>query len=240
MPIQSPAYRQHLRNRQNAIDSEKLQELQKLKLFNERTFYRAFTIDMLEAKKEIVIYCPYVTKFRSEFFRRTFETLKKRNIAVFIFTRPIEEVDYLMRNEVKCALKDYEELGACIFYLSGLIHEKTAIIDREILWEGSLNILSQRTSKEMMRRTVDEDSAKQVMTYLGLNKKLAEGYKLQYERLYRSLVEHSKFNFKEKIRTFLTGFLMPMIAWWLFLGLRVMIFLLKGFKLLMSLIKMII
>lgn len=236
---QSPAYRNHLRNLQNEVDAKKLHELQKLNLFNEKTFYRAFVRDMLEAKKEIVIYSPFVSKFRSEFFKRSFATLRRRNIAVFIFTRPLEEHDYLMKPEIKCALKDYEELGVCIFYLPGFIHEKVAIIDREILWEGSLNILSQRTSKEMMRRTVDEDSAMQVMSYLGLNKKLAEGYKLQYERLYQSLIKNSEYNFKLKIKLFMTGFVIPIISWWLFFGLKVIIIFLKGVKLLMSLIRLI-
>jgi phosphatidylserine/phosphatidylglycerophosphate/cardiolipin synthase-like enzyme len=194
MPIKSPAYKNHLRNLQNEADAKKLHEIQKLDLYNEQTFYKAFVKDMLEVKKEIIIYSPFITKFRSEFFKKTFEQLKRRNIAVFIFTRPLDEQEYLMRTEIKCALKDYEELGAYITYLPGFIHAKVAIIDREILWEGSLNILSQRESKEIMRRIADEDSAKQVMSYLGLNKELAEGYKFQYERLYRNLIESSKRN----------------------------------------------
>lgn len=192
MPTQSPAYKNHLRNLQNEIDAEKFHKLQKLDLFNEKTFYKAFVDDMLNAKKEIIIYSPFVTKFRSDFFSDTFKKLRKRNICVFIFTRPLEEHDYLMRTEIKCALRNYEELGACITYLPGYIHAKTAIIDREILWEGSLNILSQRESKEMMRRIADEDSAKQIMSYLKLNRELAEGYKFQYERLCRNLIENSK------------------------------------------------
>ena len=194
MPIQSPAYKNHLRNLQNEIDAEKFHKLQKLDLFNEKSFYKAFIEDMLNAKKEIIIYSPFITKFRSDFFSDTLKKLQNRNICVFIFTRPLEEHDYLMRTEIKCALRDYKELGACITYLPGFIHAKTAIIDREILWEGSLNILSQRESKEIMRRMVDEDSAKQIMFYLELNKELAEGYKYQYERLCRSLIENSKNN----------------------------------------------
>ena len=212
MPVQSPSYKRHLENLQNEFDAKKYHELQKLDLFNEKTFYKAFVEDMLNAKKEIIIFSPFVTKFRSEFFSDTLKKLRKRNICIFIFTRPLEDHDYLMRTEIKCALRDYEELGVCITYLPGYIHAKTAIIDREILWEGSLNILSQRESKEMMRRIVDEDSAKQIMSYLGLNKPLAEGYKFQYERLCRNLIENSKNN-------------------WLYAGLKIV---LRGIKALIS------
>jgi len=236
MPINSPAYRNHLRNLQNEIDSKKLKELQTLDLFNEKTFYRAFTKDLFESKKEIIIYSPFVSKFRSEHFRRTFQALRKRNIAVFIFTRPIEEVDYLMRDEVKCALKDCEELGACIIYLPGLIHQKVAVIDRTILWEGSLNILSQRESKEMMRRTADEDIAMQVMSYLQLKKPLAENYKNQYERLCRNLAENTRHRRKLNIRYLFTGILVPVMTLWLFLGVRVMMLSLRGIKSIASII----
>ena len=196
--MQSPSYKRYLQNRQNEIDAKKLQEMKKLDLFNEKTFYRVFVRDMLEAKKEIVIYCPFISKFRSEFFKDTLLKLRHRNVAVFIFTRPLEEHEYLTRSEISSALKDYEDYGACIICLPGFIHQKAAIIDRTVLWEGSLNILSQRESHEMMRRTVDEDFAKQIMLHLGLNKKLAEGYKYQYERLYRSLVEKRQINFRVK------------------------------------------
>jgi phosphatidylserine/phosphatidylglycerophosphate/cardiolipin synthase-like enzyme len=192
--MQSPAYKRHLENLQNEFDAKKYHELQKLDLYNEKTFYKAFVEDMLNAKKEIVIYSPFVTNFRSDFFSNTLKKLRKRNICVFIFTRPLEEQEYFARTEIKCALRDYEELGVCITYLPGYIHAKVAIIDREILWEGSLNILSQRESKEIMRRIVDEDCTKQIMSYLGLNKPLAEGYKFQYERLCQNLIENSRNN----------------------------------------------
>ncbi len=192
MSIKSPAYRNHLRNLQNEADAEKFHKLQRLNLFNEKTFYREFVRDLLNAKKEIIIYSPFVTKFRSEFFSKIFKVLQRKNVCVFIFTRPLEEHDYLMQTEIKLALKEYEESGASIIYLPKFIHAKVAVIDRGILWEGSLNILSQRESKEIMRRMADEDMAMQVMTHLGLNEELAEGYKYQYERLCRNLIANSK------------------------------------------------
>lgn len=214
---QNLAFRRYLERRRERIDFNKPQEQERQisSLFNEKTFYRAFIKDMLSAEKEVIIYCPFVTKFRSQFFKRTLEKLKRRNINVFIFTRPLEEHDLLMRSEITCALRDYEEQGVSIFYIEGLINEKIAVIDREILWEGSLNILSQRTSRELMRRISDEDSAMQIIKYLGLNRKLAEGYKLKYEKLCQNLISNSQLNSKLKVRIFLIGLAIPIIIWWL-------------------------
>jgi len=242
MQTQSLSYKNYLRRRQNEIDAERYKNLKKLNLYDEKTFYRAFTKDLLNANSEVVIYSPFVSKYRSEYFTKILIALRRRNIAVFIFTRPLEEVDYLMRTEVECAVKDYETLGACMIYLPGLIHQKAAIIDREILWEGSLNILSQRESKEMMRRTADEDIAKQVMSHLGLHNKLFEGYKYQYERLYKNLVENSKFNFGQKLKVLtagLVGFALVFTAWLAKTCLGLVILLLKSVKLIMKIVRII-
>ncbi len=158
-------------------------------LYNDRTFFPAFERDLEQAKEEVIICSPFVTKFRSEHFRRTLKLLQRRNIAVFIITRPLVEHDFMMRNEARVALQEYEQFGAFISFVPGNIHEKVAIIDRTILWEGSLNILSQRNSREMMRRFSDTNMAKQTMEYLGINKWIAAGYRTKYERLYRSLID---------------------------------------------------
>lgn len=216
---QTQAFREYLKNRQDSIDSEKSQVGQARDLFNEKTFYKAFEKDLLEAKKEVVIYSPFVTKFRTDFYKPIIEKLRSRNIEIFIFTRPIEEYETMFQPQIQCALKRYEEMGVCIFYPSKYIHEKVAIIDREILYEGSLNILSHRASKEMMRRTIGEESAIQVLHYLGLNKSLAEGYKSIYERLCQNLTTNSKQNFKQKTCIFLFGFIIAIALWWLFTNL---------------------
>jgi len=202
-----------LKRRDDAIKAEKISESQAIDLYNENTFYKALTTDMLAAKKEVIIYSPFVSKFRTDFLKPTIEKLIDRNIDIFIFTRPIEEYDSTMQPQIGCALKRLEELGVCIFYPGRYIHQKVAIVDREVLWEGSLNILSHRASNEMMRRTAHKESATQVMNYIGLNDQIAAAYKLKYEKLYNGLVNSSRQSFKLKIKIFLLGMAIPMIAW---------------------------
>ncbi len=239
--MQNPSFKDYLKRRDAMIKAKKEKEKEKAKiipsLYNEKTFYRSFIKDMLNADKEIIIYSPFISKFRSDYFSKTMKKLRRRNVEVFIFTRPIEEHEYFMRTEIKCALNDYEEMGATIFYLQGSIHEKVAIIDRKILWEGSLNILSQRNSREMMRRTFDEKVAMEAMAHLGTNKKLAEGYKDKYERMYRSLIANHKEDHKRIIRVLFTGFLIPIFTWWFVLNFKIMVLGLKGIRAIIILIR---
>lgn len=211
---QTQAFKKYLSNRQCKINSGTSQEPKTSDLFNEKSFYRAFVSDMLNAEKEVIIYSPFASKFRTEFYKQTISKLRKRNIEVFVFTRPLDEYDSLMRPQIERMLELYEEMGVCIFFLGKYIHEKAAIIDRKILWEGSLNILSHRAGNELMRRTKDENSAMQVISYLNLNKKLEKGYKQRYEKLCGNLRNDSRQHFKQKIQIFSFGLLVPVIIWW--------------------------
>lgn len=49
-------------------------------------------------------------------------------------------------------------------------HRKLAIIDREIIYEGSLNIFSCRNSCKVMRRTTSALEAEMLIDFISLNK----------------------------------------------------------------------
>lgn len=215
MTNNTQAFKQYLKNREAAIKIEQLQNSKSSGLFNEKTFYHSFTKDLLEAKKEVIIYSPFVSKFRADFYKPIIEKLRNRNIEVFIFTRPLDEYELIFRPQIKQALKNLEKQGICIFFMGKYIHQKVAIIDRAILWEGSLNILSHRASNEMMRRTSDENLAMGVVVHLGLNIKLAESYKQIYEKMYRSLNGTIIYERKAKIKLFVFGLSISLILWWL-------------------------
>lgn len=215
MVSQTHSFKEYLTRRQAMIDQEK-SAVQSTDLFNEKTFYRSFIKDLFEAKREVIIYTPFVTKHRTDFYKNIIEKLRRRNIEVFIFTRPIEEYSTMLQPQIECALKRYEELGVCIFYMGRYIHEKAAIIDREILWEGSLNILAHNASNEMMRRTQSEESAMEVMNCLGLNSRLAEAYKVKYEIMYQSLIGFSQSYTKQKIKFLAIGLSISTVFWWIF------------------------
>jgi len=99
-----------------------------------------------------------------------FERLIKQGVNIFIITRdPIEHhegLDVQSENEI-CYL---EILGVQVLLCSGNHHRKLAILDRKILWEGSLNILSQSRSREIMRRIEDEKVTIETFNFLKLYK----------------------------------------------------------------------
>jgi HKD family nuclease len=121
-------------------------------LYDEKTFYPAFINDLAHCSKEIIVESPFITSDRMATLWPTLRNLIKRDVKIIIVTRDPQEHsnEYNVQSEAEIQL--CEQLGIHVLLCTGNHHRKLAIIDRNILWEGSLNILSQIHSREIMRR----------------------------------------------------------------------------------------
>lgn len=138
-------------------------------LFNDRTFYRAFSSDLHTCMNEAFIECPFITSRRIEILLPTLRKLVKRGVRVTVNTRhPQEHEDYL-RAEAYKNIPLLQNVGIQVLYTGGH-HRKLAIFDKRILWEGSLSILSQNDSCEVMRRIESEELAKQMLRFVKLGR----------------------------------------------------------------------
>lgn len=121
-------------------------------LYDEKTFYPAFIKDLNKCGAELIIESPFVTRRRLQQLLPTLQMLKKRGVRIIINTKDPRELDEEKRDAVYREIAYLQHQGIQVIYTHGH-HRKLAIIDRTILYEGSLNILSQNRSSEIMRRT---------------------------------------------------------------------------------------
>ena len=135
-------------------------------LYNESTFYDTFVKDVLQAKEEVIIECPFITTRRLQMLKPVFEKLVNKGVKVFILTRYPHEHDEDMVIQSEAGIRYFEVLGVQVFLVKGGHHRKVALIDRKILWEGSLNILSQSNSREFMRRIESRKLTQELFTFL--------------------------------------------------------------------------
>ena len=145
------------------------------KLFDQTDFYSQFIQDLNGCKNEVVIESPFITSTRMNLLYPTFKKLLARNVHIHIITRdPIDHDDEFMRNQSTNEILSCNEMGINIVLLQGNHHRKIAILDRSILWEGSLNILSYSNSQEIMRRIESKETATQMFDFLKLQKLLIQ------------------------------------------------------------------
>lgn len=118
-------------------------ELFESSLFNEDTFYDQFVTDLHKATEQVIIESPYITLKRLKSLLHVLTHLKSKRVSIFIITRSPQEHDVTKAKQSEFGIRWLENMGIQVLLESGGHHRKLAIIDREILYERNLNILSQ-------------------------------------------------------------------------------------------------
>ncbi len=135
-------------------------------LHDEKTFYQTFLKDLSSCREEIIIECPFITSLRMKTFDRIFKNLLKKGVRIYIITRNPKEHDNGYEIQSEEAISWCEKAGIQVLLCTGNHHRKLAILDRKILWEGSLNILSQAHSREIMRRIDNNEITEEMFNFL--------------------------------------------------------------------------
>lgn len=138
-------------------------------LFDNNTFYEAFERDLRRARHSVIIESPFITRRRMEHLLPLLTKLRRKGVRIVINTRNPREHNEEYAIQAVDAIADMQDIGIKVLY-TVKHHRKLAIIDKEVLWEGSLNILSQGDSCEIMRRTVSESLAWQILHFTKLDK----------------------------------------------------------------------
>jgi len=139
-------------------------------LYDEKTFYPSFINDLEACRKEVIIESPFITSKRMKDFRSVFKKILEKGVKIYIFTRDPREHELPMSVQSEAEISNFERIGVQTLLCVGNHHRKLAIIDRKILWEGSLNILSQANSREIMRRIESEELSLELFNFLKYGK----------------------------------------------------------------------
>ena len=139
-------------------------------LYDEQSFYKRFIHDLKQAKREIIIESPFIASKRTDSLLPILKKLCKYGVRVRINTRNPNHHDKVLRIQAWMSIKKLRAIGVKVNTYNDMRHRKLATIDEKILWEGSLNILSQSRSKELMRRTDSELLCRQLINFTGMNR----------------------------------------------------------------------
>ncbi|MDO4684643.1 MAG: phospholipase D-like domain-containing protein [Candidatus Saccharibacteria bacterium] len=139
------------------------------KLYDQNTFDDQLMRDLQKAQRSVIIESPFLRTARVEKFIPLFHHLKNRGVKILLNTKPPEEHDEIYKLQAQESLGLLQSAGVEVLF-TVKHHRKLAIIDRQIIYEGGLNILSYRDSCEIMRRTASALEAEMLIDFIGLNK----------------------------------------------------------------------
>jgi phosphatidylserine/phosphatidylglycerophosphate/cardiolipin synthase-like enzyme len=120
-------------------------------LYDQKSFYKAFLRDLERAQSRVIIESPFITSRRMSVLFPILRKLRRNGVRIIVNTKPLDEHEAFFKDQAVQAIAAMQAIGITVLLTVGH-HRKLAIIDTDILWEGSLNILSQSDSCEVMRR----------------------------------------------------------------------------------------
>lgn len=148
-------------------------DLANSKLFDQDTFYPAFLRDMEGCRGELLVESPFMTTRRLSQLLPALRKLRARNVRIIVNTRdPEANENEFCRHDSIDAISRLQDLGVEVFLTDGH-HRKLVVIDRAILYEGSLNVLSQNKSSEIMRRIESAPLAWEMVRFVGVDSYVA-------------------------------------------------------------------
>lgn len=138
-------------------------------IYSEKNFWPAFMADLLSAQESVIIMSPFVALQRTSKLQGCFKLLLDKGVGIRLYTRPPSEQGSTLGEQADWVIGRLQDMGARVLQISKM-HQKIAVIDRKITWEGSLNILSQQASREHMRRFDGPKTAEQIIKNYQLDK----------------------------------------------------------------------
>lgn len=130
-------------------------------VFTEGTFYPGFTEDLRQAQHSILIFSPFLTERGTSRWIELLRHAINRGVLVRLVTRPPGDQGGVLEDGLPQTVSSIREIGIAVDHRARM-HEKIALIDDEILWHGSLNILSHRDTSESMLRIRSPSACAQV------------------------------------------------------------------------------
>lgn len=144
-------------------------ELLNSTLCDESTFYKMFSNDLKHALRDVVIESPYLTINRTEMLLPLFDKLTRYGVRIRVNTRHPSHHDKGMCAQAWQSVDRLRIIGVTVKFYDDMRHRKLAIIDGQVLWEGSLNIMSQGNSREVMRRIQSPVLARQMADFCSID-----------------------------------------------------------------------
>ncbi|WP_242875362.1 phospholipase D-like domain-containing protein [Butyrivibrio sp. INlla14] len=126
------------------------------------TYETVFEKDLLEANKAIVISSPGLSQSKVNAFIRLMKHRQESGVKLTIVTLeperyPVEKIEDTRR--LVQLLRD----NAINVHLKEYMHEHFAIIDDEIVWYGSMNLLSRAKADDNLMRVRSKEAAGELL-----------------------------------------------------------------------------
>jgi len=137
-------------------------------IFDENSFLPVFRNDIINAQREVLIVSPFVAKRRVTQMMQYFSAMVGIRVKISIITRPVEDFNEKDKPALEQLFDLLKNAGVNVSFKSN-IHQKFAIIDKSLVWYGSVNFFSFGKSKESIMRLKSSGIASELLKSVEAN-----------------------------------------------------------------------
>lgn len=130
-------------------------------IFNQNNFLPVFRNDILCAQKEILVVSPFLRKRRTAQMIEDLMPAVAKQVSVNVITRPSTDFNLKDQAPFKKALGLFDGTSIKVAHRAN-IHQKFAVMDRKIVWYGSVNLLSFGSAQESLMRIESANIAREL------------------------------------------------------------------------------
>lgn len=131
-------------------------------IFDAETYKLVYENDLVEATREIIISSPGLNVPKVKQIIRHLKGVQESGVNVVVLTLHPESYPESRIEITRQLIEDMKKVGIQVQVLSTM-HEHYAIIDKEIVWYGSMNLLSREKAEDNLMRVVSQEIAQELM-----------------------------------------------------------------------------
>ena len=131
-------------------------------IFDSETYDKVYEKDLLEANKEIIISSPGINVVKVKRLTALLKAKQESGVSITVITLSPESYPESRVSKTKELIEILQGAGIDVKEKETM-HEHFAIIDREIVWYGSMNLLSKEKEEDNLMRVVSEEIAVELM-----------------------------------------------------------------------------
>jgi len=142
-------------------------------IFDSDSYLNIYEKDLLEANKEIIISSPGINAAKVKRVINLIKRPQESGVDITVITLEPESYTSNKVEQTRQLIEQLLSVGIRV-KLMPIMHEHYAIIDREVVWYGSMNMLSREKEDDNLMRVTSGEIAQELMeiTFESVNKKI--------------------------------------------------------------------
>ncbi|WP_296879637.1 DEAD/DEAH box helicase family protein, partial [Thomasclavelia sp.] len=131
-------------------------------IYTQEDYFEVLYHDLNSAQNEIIISSPGISKKKIQQYLQIFKPIQERGVKIYIITLKPEVYSNNFKDSIENQINEMKRVDIHVIDKS-MLYQHFAVIDRKIVWYGSINLLSKEKEEDNLIRVIDNAIAEELI-----------------------------------------------------------------------------